>query len=89
MAMPPAIGLHASDGESLDGRSSLEVTQQYLERRFGDPQLRAVVTSQWADYGLPPGLSAFATHAVIASHYLNGAWYPDGGAGEIAKQRVL
>jgi phytoene dehydrogenase-like protein len=25
------------------------------------------------------------THAVIATHYLNGAWYPDGGAGEIAK----
>ena len=63
----------------------LAVTQQYVERRFGDPRLRAVVTSQWADCGLLPGLSAFATHAVIASHYLNGAWYPDGGAGEIAK----
>lgn len=63
----------------------LGVTQQYLERRFRDPKLRAVVTSQWADYGLPPGQSAFATHAVIATHYLNGAWYPNGGAGEIAK----
>jgi len=52
---------------------------------FGETWLRAVVTSQWADYGLPPGLSAFATHAVIATHYLNGAWYPDGGAGEIAE----
>jgi len=63
---------------------SQEITQHYLERRFRDPQLRAVVTSQWADYGVPPGRSAFATHAVIASHYLNGAWYPAGGAGEIA-----
>jgi all-trans-retinol 13,14-reductase len=63
----------------------LEVMRQYLERRFRDPRLRAVVTSQWADYGVPPGRSAFATHAVIASHYFNGAWYPDGGAGEIAK----
>jgi all-trans-retinol 13,14-reductase len=62
-----------------------EVTRQYLERRFRDPRVRAVVTSQWADYGVPPGRSAFATHAVIASHYLNGAWYPAGGAGEIAK----
>jgi phytoene dehydrogenase-like protein len=34
---------------------------------------------------LPPGQSAFATHAVIATHYLGGAWYPDGGAGEIAR----
>jgi phytoene dehydrogenase-like protein len=44
-----------------------------------------VLTSQWADYGLPPSHSAFATHAVIASHYFNGAWYPAGGAGEIAR----
>ena len=29
--------------------------------------------------------SAFVTHAVIASHYFNGAWYPAGGAGEIAE----
>ena len=63
----------------------LSITQQYLERRFRDPRLRAVVASQWADYGLPPCQSAFATHAVIATHYLNGAWYPAGGAGEIAK----
>ena len=63
----------------------LEVTQHYLERRFRDPRLRAVVTSQWGDYGVRPSRSAFATHAVIASHYLNGAWYPAGGAREIAK----
>jgi all-trans-retinol 13,14-reductase len=63
----------------------LGITQRYLEKRFGDPRLRAVVTSQWADYGLPPGQSAFATHAVIASHYLKGAWYPSGGAAEIAR----
>jgi phytoene dehydrogenase-like protein len=63
----------------------LGVTQEYLEKRFRDSQLRAVVTSQWADYGLPPGQSAFATHSVIATHYLNGAWYPVGGAGEIPK----
>lgn len=69
----------------LTGKLPLEVTQHYLERRFRDSRLRAVVTSQWADYGMPPGQSAFATHAVIATHYLDGAWYPDGGAGEIAK----
>lgn len=63
----------------------LEVTQHYLDRRFRDPRLRAVVASQWADYGVRPSRSAFATHAVIACHYLNGAWYPAGGAGEIAK----
>jgi phytoene dehydrogenase-like protein len=63
----------------------LRLTQRYLEQRFHDLRLRAVITSQWGDYGVPPGLSAFATHAVIADHYLSGAWYPSGGAGEIAK----
>jgi all-trans-retinol 13,14-reductase len=64
---------------------ALQTTQQYLENRVRDPRLRAVLASQWADYGLPPGRSAFVTHAVIATHYLEGAWYPVGGAGEIAK----
>jgi all-trans-retinol 13,14-reductase len=61
-----------------------KTTREYLETRFQDPRLRAVVASQWVDYGLPPGKSAFLTHAAIASHYLNGAWYPNGGPGEIA-----
>jgi len=63
----------------------LSLLEAYLEKRFASAQLRAVVASQWADYGLPPAESAFATHAVIATHYLNGAWYPAGGAGEIAR----
>ena len=85
MAMPPLLAWIVRVVNRLAADLPLEVTQQYLERRFGDPRLRAVVTSQWADYGVPPGLSAFATHAVITSHYFDGAWYPDGGAGEIAK----
>lgn len=64
---------------------ALQTTQQYLENRIHDSRLRAVLASQWADYGLPPSRSAFVTHAVIATHYLEGAWYPVGGAGEIAK----
>src|ERR1700692_802737 len=64
---------------------ALQTTQQYLESHIRDPRLRAVMASQWADYGLPPGRSAFVTHAVIVTHYLNGAWYPAGGAGEIPK----
>ena len=63
--------------------SALQTTQEYLESHIRDPRLRAVLASQWADYGLPPGRSAFVAHATIVSHYLDGAWYPAGGAGEI------
>src|SRR6202035_3241759 len=69
----------------FSGRLPLQTTQQYLESHIRDPRLRAVLASQWADYGLPPGRSAFVAHAVIVNHYLNGAWYPAGGAGEIPK----
>jgi phytoene dehydrogenase-like protein len=85
MAMPSLFAAMVRMVNRLTAGLPLQTTKQYLERRFGDPGLRAVVTSQWADYGVPPGVSAFATHAVIASHYLDGAWYPDGGAGEIAR----
>ncbi|MCB1306308.1 MAG: NAD(P)/FAD-dependent oxidoreductase, partial [Leptospiraceae bacterium] len=55
---------------------------------FRSPELRAVLASQWGDYGLPPSQSAFAIHALIVSHYLDGAYYPVGGAGTLAHSIV-
>src|SRR5579863_7869188 len=69
-------------------QSALQTTQQYLENHFRDSRLRAVLASQWADYGLPPGRSAFVAHATIVSHYLEGAWYPAGGAGVIPEAAI-
>jgi phytoene dehydrogenase-like protein len=60
-------------------------TRDYLERRFADPVLRAVVGARWGDHGLPPGESAFLAHAVITRHYLDGAVFPVGSAGRIAE----
>ncbi len=42
------------------------------------------MASQWGDYGLPPGKSAFSVHAIIALHYMNGGYYPVGGSKTIA-----
>lgn len=60
-------------------------TQVYLDRYFRNPQLKALVTSQWGDYGMPPAQSPFAVHATIVQHYLRGAYYPVGGPGRIAE----
>jgi phytoene dehydrogenase-like protein len=60
-------------------------TQNYLDRHFTHPKLKALLVSQWGDYGLPPAHSPFAVHAMIAQHYLHGAYYPIGGAGTIAQ----
>lgn len=62
-----------------------QTTGDYLAARFHTPELRAILATQWGDYGLPPDRSAFAIHAQIVSHYLKGAWFPDGGAGRIAR----
>jgi all-trans-retinol 13,14-reductase len=42
-----------------------------------------VLTGQYGDYGLPPGRSSFAMHAMVAKHYLNGACFPVGGCERI------
>ncbi len=85
MVTPPPVSWVVQGINRCTEHSALQTTQQYLEEHFRDPRLRAVLASQWADYGLPPGRSAFVAHAMIVNHYLNGAWYPAGGAGEIPK----
>ena len=52
----------------------------YLDAHFRDPRLKALLASQWGDFGVPPSKSAFAMQAMIVNHYLKGAWYPVGGA---------
>ena len=66
-------------------RLARRTTREVLEARFRDERLRAVLGARWIDHGLPPGLGAFFTHALITGHYLDGAYYPAGGAGVIAK----
>ena len=64
---------------------ALELTQHYMERRFRDPALRALLTTHWGDYGVEPTRSAFVAHAMIVCHYMDGAWFPRGGSGQIAR----
>ncbi len=59
-------------------------TREVLEDLTHNRELMGVLTAQWGDYGLPPGASSFAVHAMIAEHYFEGASYPVGGAGVIA-----
>lgn len=63
------------------GRELAQMTaREYLEGRFRDPLLRAVLTSQWGDYAVPPGRVSFAMHALLVLHYDWGAYYPVGGS---------
>ncbi len=59
-------------------------TGEVIASHVRDPVLRAVLAGQYGDYGLPPSLSSFGNHALVAHHYLNGAAYPVGGSSRIA-----
>lgn len=65
-------------------RYARRTTAEVVDRLTNDAELKAVLTGQWGDYGLPPGESSFLMHALVANHYLNGAAYPVGGAPRIA-----
>lgn len=71
--------------QRLSGGKAKQTTGHYLEAHFREPLLRALLASQWGDYGLPPSRSAFAIHAQIVSHYLHGGWFPEGGSSRIAR----
>lgn len=54
-----------------------------------DPRLRAVLLAQKGDYsGGDAAKSSFGIHAVVMGHYLNGGYYPVGGAGVFAETLV-
>ncbi len=65
-------------------RWARRTTREVLEGLTGDRQLIGVLTGQYGDYGLPPGQSSFAIHAMLVGHYLSGGYYPVGGSAEIA-----
>src|SRR5579862_8304451 len=54
MATPAPLSWAVQTVNRFTANLPLSLTRDYLERRFRDPKLRAVVASQWADYGLPP-----------------------------------
>ena len=50
--------------------------------------LRDFLTYLWGDYGLTPAHASWAIHCMVANHYFNGARFPIGGTGEIARRII-
>ncbi len=58
---------------------------QVLHDLGASPLLRAVLTAQYGDYGLPPQQASFAMQAMLTHHYAEGAAYPVGGSSAFAR----
>jgi all-trans-retinol 13,14-reductase len=85
-ALPPVVGRPL--GRALRApfvRYAAQTTGEVLARLGANQDLRAVLTAQWGNYGLPPGRSSFGIHAIVAGHYVDGAAYPIGGASRLAR----
>ncbi len=65
-----------------------KTTLSVLRTLTDNEKLIGVLTAQYGDYGLPPSQSSFYMHALLANHYMEGAGYPVGGAGSIARTVV-
>jgi phytoene dehydrogenase-like protein/NAD(P)H-flavin reductase len=83
--LPPPLAFLIKQWRRLGAAKATQTTAKYLDRHFRSPELKALLATQWGDYGLPPRESAFALHALVVDSYLNGAWFPRGGAGRIAR----
>ncbi|KAM6113260.1 all-trans-retinol 13,14-reductase [Phoenicopterus ruber ruber] len=64
----------------LASRSLKEVVDGLTANR----ELRAVLSYIFPTYGVVPSKASFSMHSILVNHFLHGAWYPKGGAGEIA-----
>ena len=88
-ALPPVIA-------SLTGaflrkgllKYSDKTTLTVLQELTTNVKLIGVLTAQYGDYGLPPAKSSFYMHAMLANHYMEGAAYPVGGSGSIARHII-
>jgi all-trans-retinol 13,14-reductase len=63
-------------------------TDQVLRETIHDEKLRSVLTAQWGDHGGRPKDGSFAMHATIMNHFMDGAYYPVGGARVFAESLV-
>lgn len=62
-----------------------QTTYEVLKTITDNEKLIAVLTGQWGDSGIPPKKGSFLIHSLIARHYLNGGYYPVGGASKMAE----
>lgn len=72
---PDWLAERVSFGRKLASRN----TQEYLDELFDDAFLKAILTAQWPDFGTPPHESALGFHAIVATAFYSGGYYPIGG----------
>jgi all-trans-retinol 13,14-reductase len=69
-------------------RYSQRTTMEVLSKLTNNKRLIAVLCAQCGNYGLTPKYSSFAAHAMIVNHFMEGGYYPKGGADQISIRTI-
>ena len=84
--LPGRVGRGAEAMFARTARRAVStITAQVLREVTSSERLRLVLAAQWGYYGLVPSRSSWAMHALVTRHFLDGAWYPKGGAQALAR----
>ncbi|AUP79574.1 phytoene desaturase family protein [Flavivirga eckloniae] len=65
-------------------KTTLDVLSELTDNKL----LIAVLCGQCGNYGLSPKYSSFAVHAMVISHFMEGGYYPVGGADQISHKII-
>ena len=65
-----------------------KTTFEVLSKLTNNKLLIAVLCGQCGNYGLSPKKSSFAAHAMVINHFINGGYYPKGGADQISNKII-
>lgn len=80
-------GLHRLMDGGFHKWSSVTL-QEVLEKLTKNKDLQGLLAYNWGDYGTEPNRTPFYMHAMTASHFLDGAYYPHGGPSMISKKII-
>jgi all-trans-retinol 13,14-reductase len=67
---------------------SQKTTWEVLSELTNNKLLIAVLCGQCGNYGLSPKYSSFGTHAMVIAHFMEGGYYPKGGADQICHKTI-
>lgn len=82
--LPRPVSLLIKLMNKLTERMPLQTVAEYLDKNISDKNLAAILSSQWGNYGIPPKEAAFTMHAAVVNHFMEGAYFPEGGSHRIA-----
>jgi len=69
-------------------RYSQKTTWEVLSELTNNKLLIAVLCGQCGNYGLSPKYSSFGAHAMVIAHFMEGGYYPIGGAEQICHKAI-